>query len=296
MTTPAAAPAAPAAAAPAAPVPTPPAAPAAPAAPVAAPAPSLIPEDPGVAPVAPAAAPAVPAAPVDPNSPNAWVLTEGVLGTGERPTWFKGDKYKSVAAQAEAYVALESRFGAFVGAPKDGKYDTKLPDDVGVTIQGDHPLVTEFSKWAATNQLSQQGYSTLLGMLGQYEASQVPNMTTIKAQVGENADNRITAVAQWAKANMKPEEFTTFREATSGANAASVFKTIEAMVARQKQIALPKAGSDLPGAQPGGLAAIDAKQAAKDPTTGKRLYDTDMKYRAQVESERTAFFAAQEQH
>lgn len=302
MTTPVAAPAVPTAAAPAAPAPAiVPAAPVAPAAPAAAPpapaaaAPaktaSLIPEDPGTAPAA--TVPAAPSAPVDPNSPNAWVLSEGVLGEGEKPSWFLADKYKSVAAQAEAYVPLQKRFGAFVGAPADGKYDTKLPEGIGFEIDGVHPLVGEFTKWAASNQLSQQGYSTLLGMLGQYEVAQQPNMADIKVEVGENADARITAVAQWAKANMKPEEFSTFREATSGKNAAAVFKTIEAMVGRQKQIALPKVGGDLPSAQPGGLAAIDAKQAAKGPD-GKRLYDTDPKYRAQVEADRVAYFSNQQ--
>ena len=221
-------------------------------------------------------------------------MAEGVLGAGERPSWFKADKYKSVAAQAEAYVSLESRFGSFTGAPKDGKYDAKLPEDIGVTIVADHPLVNEFTKWAAENQLSQVGYSTLLGMLGQYEASQLPNMEVIKTQVGENADARITAVGQWAKANMKPEEFQTFREATSGTNAAAVFKTIENMVGRTRQLSMPKINGDVPGAQPGGLAAIDARQAAKG-SDGKRLYDTDPKYRAQVEADRVAYFDTQRQ-
>lgn len=282
--TPAAAPAAPAAAAPAAPVPAAPAAPAVPAAPAAPALDSLIPADPGAALAAPAAAaPAAPAAPVDPNSPNAWVLTEGILGTGERPSWFKSGKYASVAAQAEAYTALESRFGSFVGAPKDGKYTQALPEGIGVTLVADHPLVTEFTKWAATNQLSQAGYSTLLGMLGQYEASQVPNMATIKSQVGENADARITVVSQWAKANMKPEEYQTFREATAGANAASVFKTIENLVGRQKQLPMPKAGADVPGSQGGGLAAAQAAHAKLGPDGKTRLWETDLNYRRQVE-------------
>ena len=101
---PAAAPAAPAAAAPAA-------APAAPAATPAAPAAeSLIPDDPAPPPAAPqseaekiAAAKELIAkaeAAADPNGGKAWLLTEGVMGVGEKPAWFKADKYRNVAEQA----------------------------------------------------------------------------------------------------------------------------------------------------------------------------------------------------
>lgn len=221
------------------------------------------------------------------------MLTEGVLGTGERPSWFKGDKYKSVAAQAEAYVALESRFGAFVGAPKDGKYEFKAPEGVAVEIIPDHPLVTEFGKWAAENQLSQTGYNTLLGMLGQYESSMIPDMAVIKAQVGENADARITAIAQWSKANMKPEEYATFRDATTGANAASVFKLVESLVGRTKQIVLPKPGADSPAAQAGGLKAIQDAQGKLGPDGKTRLWDSDPKYRIEIEGRYKDYFSAQ---
>lgn len=302
MTTPTAAPAAPVAAAPAAPVVPVPAAPAAPAAAPVAAAPaapaaidSLLPADPGAAPAAPAAAPVAPAAPVDPNSPNAWVLAEGVLGNGEKPSWFKNDKYASVAKQAEAYTALESRFGSFVGAPKDGRYEFKAPEGVAVDIKNDHPLITEFTTWAGKNQLSQDGYNTLLGMMAQYEASQLPNMTNVKAQLGENADTRIQAVAAWGKANLGPEGYATFREATSGANAAAVFKVVEAVVAKTKQVPMPRVGGDLPAAQPGGLAAIKAAQGKVGPDGKTRLWDSSPAYRVEVEKQYADYFAAQGQ-
>lgn len=50
-----------------------------------------------------------------------FLFADGVEGTGETPEWFKSNKYKTVADQAKAYTELESRFGAFSGAPKDGK-------------------------------------------------------------------------------------------------------------------------------------------------------------------------------
>lgn len=254
--------------------------------PALAPVDSLIPADDAVAPAAdpaaPAADPAAPAAPVDPNSGKAWLLAEGVLGTGEKPEWLRSDKYKSAEEQAKAYVGLEKRLGAFVGAPRDGKYEYKAPEGYeGVQVDMEHPLMKEFATWAKDSQLSQAGFNNLLGMLTMYEAAQVPNMTVIKQQVGENADARIGAVAAWGKANLGPEGYATLRAATSGANAAAVFQVLESVIGKTKQVVLPKPGDDIPGAGVGGKAQIVAMQSAKG-ADGKRLYEQPA-YRAQVE-------------
>lgn len=273
------------------PVVTPPAAAADPAP---APVDSLIPEDTSVvAPVADPAKPADPAAvvpPVDPNSGKAWLLAEGVLGTGEKPEWLRSDKYKSAEEQAKAYPALEKRFGAFVGAPKDGKYNFKAPEGYeGVQVDMEHPLMKEFATWAKDSQLSEAGFNNLLGMLTMYEAAQVPNMAVIKEKVGENADARIGAVAAWGKANLGAEGFATLRAATSGPNAADVFKVLETVIGKTKQIVLPKPGDDIPGASAGGRKEIEDLQAARSPD-GRRLYEQPT-YRKMVDDRWTAYFA-----
>jgi hypothetical protein len=286
--TPAAASAAPAAAAPAAPTSLLPAAPApgTPAAPAAASG-SLLPETP------PAAA-AAPAAPVDPNSPNAWLLAEGVQGNGNRPDWFKSDKYRSVEEQAKAYPELEKRMGAFVGAPKDGKYEFKAPEGLAHTLDDTHPLVGDFNKWAASKQLSQEGYNELMGMLLQYEISHQPDMGAIKTDLGEKADERITAVAQWGSANLDAEGYKTLREATSGPNAAAVFKTLEALIGKTKQVKLPPPGSDVSSAAIDKLTTINAKKSVKNPDGKGLKYFTDEKYRSEIDAELRAYYAAQE--
>lgn len=250
--------------------------------PAVAPVDSLIPDDASVVAPVVAADPAVVVPPADPNSGKAWLLAEGVLGQGEKPEWLKSDKYKSAEEQAKAYVGLEKRLGAFVGAPKDGKYEFKAPEGYdGVQVDMEHPLMKEFTKWATESQLSQKGYNEMLGMLTMYEAAQVPNMAIIKEKVGENADARIGAVAAWGKANLGPEGYATLRAATSGSNAADVFKVLESVIGKTKQVVLPKPGDDIPGAGAGGKAEIIALQGAKGPD-GKRLYDQPV-YRAMVE-------------
>lgn len=218
-----------------------------------------------------------------------WFLYEGVKGVGKPPEWYKADKYKTVAAQAKAHTDLEKRFGAFTGAPENGVYEIKLPENLDGSLDVEHPLLKGLQTWAAEKQMSQEGFTEAITMLAEYEASLVPDISVIKAEVGENADARIAAVASWGKANLKPDEFETLREATSGPNAAAVFKTIEAVVAKSRQVRLPKPGEDVVAAQPGGEAAINAAQAKVGPD-GKRLYETDAAYRAKVEKMRFDYY------
>ena len=223
------------------------------------------------------------------------MLYEGVKGTGKMPEWYKADKYKTVANQAEAQFHLEKRFGAFIGAPKDGKYETPpLPEGLEGEFLTDHPMFDQVSKWAAENQFSQKAYNEMLGFLAQYEASQAPDFNAAKQEIGVDADSRINSVTTWARANLEGATFDAFRAAMSDRNAAVVFKAVEAIVAKTRQPALPKPG-EIPGDAPiSPLADINAMQAKIGPD-GKRLYETDAKYRADVENKRMAYFKSIEQ-
>ena len=298
--------------APAAPAPVAPAAPAAPVAPApAAPAP-VAPATPAPTPAAEGslldgAAPPAPAAGVpptleeaqriveaaklaaQPNSGLAWNLNDTTPGVGEKPAWFKSDKYNSVAKQAEAYVALESRMGAFVGAPKDGNYEIKLP--TGVEVDMKHPMMVGFKDWAVKNQVSNEKFNDLLGQLAQYEAAQAPSMAATKASLGPDANARISNVVTWAKANLDKAGFETLRTATSGHQAAATFKVLEQLINKSGQVRMPKPGDDVSQGGTGGLAEIDKMQAAKN-AKGQRLYEIDPAYRVKVEQARTEYFKA----
>jgi hypothetical protein len=242
---------------------------------------------------APAATPAVaPVEKVPAVQHPEWFYADGTPGKGEMPLWFKADKYATVEKQAEAYDHLEKRFGAFTGAPKDGKYEVKLPEGVGVELVNDHPLLTDFQKWAAEHQLNQGGYNELIGMLAQYEAAQIPDMNEIKGQLGANADARITAVAQWAQANLTPVEYQKVQAATTGSNAAAVLEVLEGVIAKTKQVVLPKPGQDVVAAQPMGRSAIEAMMQKRD-SNGQLMYFADEKYRANVDAETRRLYESQ---
>jgi len=278
-TTPAAAEATPAAAAPAATVTA--------AAPAAATTESLMPAN-DAAPAAAAAEQTPATAPATPPAEATWFYADGTPGKGEMPSWYLADKYKTVEAQAQAYPELAKRFGAFVGAPKDGKYEFKMPDGIGLELVNDHPLLNEFQAWANKSQLSQEGYQELIGMLSQYEAAQVVDLNVVKQELGPNADDRINAIAGWAKANLAAEEYAALREATSGRTAAAAFKVIEAAINKTRQVTLPKPGADVMAAQPTGLDGVKAMMEKRD-ANGRLLYMVDQEYRKKVEAANLAY-------
>lgn len=246
---------------------------------------SIIPEEPTSDP-----APADPA-PVVEEGPE-WFLADGVKGAGKPPEWYKADKYKTLAAQAEAYSHLEKRLGAFVGAPKDGKYEMPPPPEgVEGTFDAEHPLFATFTGWAAENQVSQKAYGDLLGMFAQYEAAQTPSMSDVKAELGSDADSRINSVSVWAKANLSGDEFNAFRSAMSDRNAAQVFRAVEAVIAKTRQAKVSKPGDGGDIAQ-SGMDALRAMRAKRTPD-GKFLFDEDPKYRAEYERRLTEHFEAQ---
>lgn len=222
---------------------------------------------------------------VDPNSADAYLLAEGVMGKGKKPEWFKADKYKTVEEQARAYVEAEKRFGAFVGAPKDGKYEAPpMPEGIEGEFITDHPVMQKFGEWAAKSQLSQAGYNEVLSLLAEYEASQVPDMAAIKQSLGANADQRIGAVTGWAKANLSPDQFAVFRDVGKTAAAGQMLQIMEAVIDKARATTTPpRVGADVAAAAPvSGLAAVHELHAKRG-ADGKLLYDTDLKYRQKVD-------------
>src|SRR6056297_936228 len=83
-----------------------------------------------------------------------WMFAEGYAGVGDKPEYLK-ENFKSVSAQAEAYVELEKKFGSFTGAPKDGY---ELPEN----LDKEDALVEEVMKFGTEHNMSQDGFNQLM--------------------------------------------------------------------------------------------------------------------------------------
>lgn len=222
---------------------------------------------------------------------NAWLWNEGVPGTGDRPAWYKGDKYKSVAEQAAALPGLEAKLGpaaAFFGAPQDGKYSMpKMPEGVTGEWDMEAPLTKAFMDFAKKEGLSQAGVDKLAGfyaatMALENQQAEV-QLSEALGKLGENVGARIEAIKTYVTAKLGAEGFAALDEAL-GTNVAA-FQAFEKLVALQAND--PRlAGS---GGDPGlGFTKEDVlkeqfKVFEDGPLKGQKLYDHDQAHREKVD-------------
>ena len=202
---------------------------------------------------------------------NEYFLTEGIKGTGERPDWYKAEKYKSIADQAKAYTELEKRFGGFTGAPKDGY---QAPEGV----EADDALFAELKTFAEETNMSQEAFSRAWDLLqAQSQAVEEVSVEVELAKLGDNGQERIKHVEQFMKNNLDPD---TYERVRYGVNSAEAVELVEALIKATAPAKLPIDGV----VQPGGITweAIEAEMFKKD-DQGNFLRSTNPAHEAKIQ-------------
>ena len=200
-----------------------------------------------------------------------YFLTEGIKGSGERPDWYKAEKYKSIADQAKAYTELEKRFGGFTGAPKDGY---QAPEG----IEADDALFAELKTFAEETNMSQDAFNRAWDLLqAQSEAVEEVSLEAEMAKLGDNATGRIKHVEQFMKNNLDPETYERLRYAV---NSAESVELVEALIKSTAPAKLPIDGV----VEPGGITwqAIEAEMYKKD-DNGNLLRSVDRNHEAKIQ-------------
>lgn len=230
----------------------------------------------------------------DPGTPAPWYLAEGIPGQGDKPDFFKSDKYQFLIDQAKAYPDLESQFGSFTGAPKDG-YQVNLSEDVtnaGIEINKDDPLYEEAVKFAGDNKMNQEGFDSMMNLYAtakiadakandKYKEDQIAGM--------DNGQARVNNLIAWGKANLSEELFKGFEDMPSSA---------EAVLALEHVIGMTQAQSITPNGDTGGDDTISAEdltamQFEKD-EFGNRKLSTDPAFRARFDDLMKKKYGSQE--
>jgi hypothetical protein len=138
---------------------------------------------------------------------SSYFYSEGVAASGDKPEWFKSDKYKTISDQAEAYVDAEKRIGEmgskmsnFTGAPD--AYDLTAPE--GFEFNTEDPMLARSQEWAKGMNLSQEGYTSLVGMYAEMQAAESKAsdeaFDDIKSGI-DNFESRTTNINDYLKAN-----------------------------------------------------------------------------------------------
>jgi hypothetical protein len=166
-----------------------------------------------------------------------WMMSDDVKGEGEAPEWFKSSKYKTVADQAKAYAGLESKLGAFTGAPEDG-YTVELPEGIEGEIANDDPMLVSFNEWAAEAGLSQEKHTELMALYVNGLMETQPDIQDEIKRMGKDAPQRINDFTSWAKANFDESEFITLQGLATTAEGFSILEKMRGL-SRETDVAAP---------------------------------------------------------
>lgn len=212
-----------------------------------------------------------------------FLFADGVVGEGEAPEWFKSKKYKTVADQAQAYTELESKFGAFTGAPKDGVYEIE-----GINFE-DNPLMGTVADWGKEMQLSPEGLESLVVKVGELaQKQQDEDKAAALEALGEQGESRLRALGEWGKNNLAPEEFNQFQGLAQTAGHVEILEKLIGMTKNSKlvdksQVASPKSADT--------EAALKAQYTATN-DKGQRLMDVDPEYKSKVNKAMKDFYGS----
>ena len=166
-----------------------------------------------------------------------WMMSEDIKGEGEAPEWFKANKYKTVADQAKAYAGLESKLGAFTGAPEDG-YKVELPEGIEGEIADDDPMLVSFNEWAAEAGLSQEKHTELMALYVNGLMETQPDIQEEIKRMGKDAPQRINDFTAWAKANFDEGEFVTLQGLATTAEGFAILEKMRGML-RETDVSAP---------------------------------------------------------
>lgn len=215
-----------------------------------------------------------------------WMYADEVQGSGEAPEWFKSSKYKTVADQAKAYAGLESKLGSFTGAPEDGYDLTGVSEELGVEFEEGDALLDNFNNWAKEAGLSQEAHTELLKMyVSQTDVQEEQDLEAEMKKIGDNAQERIKDMVQWARGNLSKEEFATLENLTTTAEG---FHLIEKLRGMTRETQISKADNAKP---------VDTVTESKlyeliaDPR-----YESSPSFRAEVEAKFKEFYGTAPQN
>lgn len=210
------------------------------------------------------------------------------------------DKYRAegrteqeaLEMQAKSYPDLNSKFGAFTGAP--GEYDIAVSDEMkelGVEFNGEDPMIVEAMKFAKESGMNQEGFN---GLLDLYASVNLAGAEDAKAQhakelesLGDNATSRLKNLSDWGSANLDQDMFSKLEGLATTADNVEVIehmigKMLGAPVNATTQVATGVTAEE-----------VKAMQFALD-DHGNRLINTDREARAKYHKARDLLHGTQD--
>ncbi len=212
-----------------------------------------------------------------------WLLTPTMKGVGDKPEWYKTEKYKTVQDQAEAYNALESKFGSFAGAPES--YELNVPEGLEGEFDDDDPLLAGAREMAKEMGMDQTGFDKMVSLylsnsIETPEDQQSAMATQLVEVLGPKHEQRISQVSG-ALSNLLDAD--TYKEIAPFANTPQAIRLVEAVIlASAPKVPPVDGGANPEGVTKARLNEMRAEVIQDGPNKGELRWHKDPDFRKQI--------------
>ena len=126
-----------------------------------------------------------------------WFIDEGVPGIGDRPAWLN-DKFKSAADLAKSYHELEKKVGTVAE-----DYDFSKSK----FLDPDYAPFQDLKQFAKEKRVPSEFLDKMVESLDKYVDEFSTDYDEEIKKLGDNAQDRIVTLDNWAKANLSKDSY-----------------------------------------------------------------------------------------
>ncbi len=201
------------------------------------------------------------------NEPS-WWWDKSTPGSGDRPDWLPS-QFKSAEDASRSYSELSKKIGT---APDS--YDWSAGQ---AWVEPDYEPMQELAAYAKSKHVPQDVFDKMLGTVGKYLDEFKVDYNEEREKLGENAEERLNVINNWAKSNFTED---TFNALTASMHTADSIKAIEEI--RNKMI------NDMTTIPTGNEGTTEGSETLEDIqselATNLSKYETDPKYRREIQA------------
>jgi|LakMenEpi03Aug12_release.lakeMendotaPanAssembly.Ray.scaffolds.fasta_scaffold45909_7 hypothetical protein len=201
------------------------------------------------------------------NTPEpAWWLDDNTPGVGERPDWLP-TQFKKASDVAKSYAELQKRFGE---APSEYSWEAGKG-----WVEPDYEPFQELAQYAKSKRVPQDVMDKMLSSVGKYLDEFGVDYEAEKAALGDDADQRLDVLNNWAKSNLSENAFFALTSNLRTADSVMALEELRSKMLGQNTM--------IPGnqqSQSDGALTLDDLQA--ELTNNIQKYKSDPRYRREI--------------
>lgn len=126
-----------------------------------------------------------------------WYIDEGIPGVGDRPTWLN-EKFKTTADLAKSYSELEKKVSM---PPEDYEFNRSKH------LDPDYVPFQELQQLAKERRVPKEVMDKMLDSIDSYMDEFSTDENEEIKKLGDNAQERLVTLDNWAKANMSKDSY-----------------------------------------------------------------------------------------